>query len=562
MNPRQSYAPAGRFDYLTALLISLVFGLQFGLYFGVSNHNTYLLHGLRLLDSSILSADWLAAHTTDYHPYFSYLVSLLLSMGRSGWAFVAANVLAVTVGGFLVFCIIRLVNGVAGAVQVFLFVMVVASLTDTNSVADSYIFSELFQPSTLGAVGFIGAIYFFIRGQYLFSGLCHAIGGLFHANFLVLGFPAFFIAHLLLSRKLILSHLVAQFAFSSLALIPFINILLSIGGGQSAGDAARILIKIRSPHHYDPTYFYQGFLPFLGWVLIGWQSAITFDRRSTFTKRAISILLSTLFLVIVVSAVTSIIYWPKLAQLYFWRLAPFVALIMQILLAVRIAAPADSANAPPKFTVLQFLLLGVGLALLSVHFIRHTSYSLPIFLGAVLGLYFISRRSEMMTMRLAKFGGLRTILIVFWLFASVYPATQAIRKPSFLLLPSRSEQTLYEWARSTLLKSVFLIPPELSNFRLHTERAIIGDWKSTPFVPDELVEWYRRMEDISGIPRVTSREQASAGYRNMTVARLEELKRKYAFDYAVLKRPVSSADFAPWITAFENKSYKVIRPDN
>ena len=48
------------------------------------------------------------------------------------------------------------------------------------------------------------------------------------------------------------------------------------------------------------------------------------------------------------------------------------------------------------------------------------------------------------------------------------------------------------------------------------------------------IEWYHRMEDVSGLPAFRSIENANERYYRMDAARLVSPSRKYHLDYAVL----------------------------
>jgi hypothetical protein len=61
------------------------------------------------------------------------------------------------------------------------------------------------------------------------------------------------------------------------------------------------------------------------------------------------------------------------------------------------------------------------------------------------------------------------------------------------------------------------------------------DWKSTPVDPDGLVEWYRRVQDVSGVEGLDSSDAAYAGYLKMDEDRLRYLVDVYDIDYAVLQ---------------------------
>ena len=61
-----------------------------------------------------------------------------------------------------------------------------------------------------------------------------------------------------------------------------------------------------------------------------------------------------------------------------------------------------------------------------------------------------------------------------------------------------NELTLYRWIDENISKdALFIIPPRFQNFRLNAKRSVVVDWKSTPVVASELVDWYHRVEDIT-----------------------------------------------------------------
>jgi len=104
----RSWAPSNRrFQELAfgvvALAAALAFALSFGLNYGVGNQTGYMLGALRLLDPTILATDWYAAETTNFHPAFSYLGWLLLTIDRDGWAVGVGFVVVAASGAMCVY---------------------------------------------------------------------------------------------------------------------------------------------------------------------------------------------------------------------------------------------------------------------------------------------------------------------------------------------------------------------------------------------------------------------------------------------------------------------------
>jgi hypothetical protein len=254
-------------------LLGLALGVSFGLSFGdpLSNHSLYLLEGLRQARPGLLNADWFLRETYQYHPRFSMLVALADRLGNLPWLLALGNVLAVAASLALVFRAFRSLDRhralVGWLVAVLLFVVV----DRTHAVAGSYFFSPSLQPATLATVALLAALVFFLEEAYLASGICLAVAGLLHINFLLLGFPFLGVAHLLLGRAGLLSRLLRQFALVSIVALFDLPVLIAATPlGASPADvsfARHVLMTIRARHHYDPHAFVPSLLLFAAWQL-------------------------------------------------------------------------------------------------------------------------------------------------------------------------------------------------------------------------------------------------------------------------------------------------------
>jgi hypothetical protein len=126
----------------------------------------------------------------------------------------------------------------------------------------------------------------------------------------------------------------------------------------------------------------------------------------------------------------------------------------------------------------------------------------------------------------------------FAFFASVRDPLASVRARSNLITGMPGAETdLYAWLRANTPKdATILSPPGLERFRLASERPIVVDWKTSTYAPSELVEWYRRLEDVSGHPGLRGRDEVVAGYVAMDRTRLEALRQQYHLSYAVVAR--------------------------
>jgi hypothetical protein len=123
--------------------------------------------------------------------------------------------------------------------------------------------------------------------------------------------------------------------------------------------------------------------------------------------------------------------------------------------------------------------------------------------------------------------------------------------------PGKSESELYQWVKTTEESAIFLTPPELENFRLHGERAIIADWKSTPVDPNGLIEWYKRIQDITGLIDIKSNKDVNEAYLHANIERVIFLKEKYGINYAVLYRDKNELN-RNFPEVFKNEKFVVL----
>jgi hypothetical protein len=84
------------------------------------------------------------------------------------------------------------------------------------------------------------------------------------------------------------------------------------------------------------------------------------------------------------------------------------------------------------------------------------------------------------------------------------------------------------------------------------------DWKSTPFAPAELDEWYRRLDALTGRAHPKTSAQAAEGFAKLNGRRLATVADLYIASYVVLREPLVSAPPDSWQVAFDNGRYRVL----
>ena len=344
--------------------------------------------------------------------------------------------------------------------------------------------------------------------------------------------------------------------------IPYLLELMMSDNGEKANY---IFQQIRSPHHYvlgsDNLYMLYHFV---GWLILGFIGLKLLDIKVNLRTRLLGIY-SGLFIPILIAVFfTSVIFVPFISKIFFFRLAPFSTLLAQILF---VGGIFSGTVFKAKNTIIQKLclitLIFIGsFLILQWYILRYglfSSYSL-FFTGIMLTLVIVS--VENVKIKYIKNNFLNYLigfLSIFLLIISLFFQFKHFSYVSFFYnnLPTIQERSLYNWVKNSDPTSKFLIPPGLGNFRLNAERAIIVDWKSTPYLPDELIEWYERIQDVSGEKNITSYLDVKKGYLNLDLQRLKFLKEKYSITHAVLLESQNSIKHnLPVI--FNNEKYHVI----
>ncbi len=208
--------------------------------------------------------------------------------------------------------------------------------------------------------------------------------------------------------------------------------------------------------------------------------------------------------------------------------------------------------------IIIFILIGLLLLIRGEYYRSKLIFFLFIlFLGTISLLfiwqkYYLRRSPSHISILIFKHFPTLILIIIF----SIY--FQDIFTTSSLLnnFPGKNENELYTWVKTTPKNSKFLVPPDMENFRVHGQRAIVVDWKSTPVDPKGLLEWYNRIGDICGNYHATSLEEADSGYSRMDLSRLKFLKKKYDTEYAVFYTK-EFPDSSKFNIVFRNKEFIV-----
>jgi hypothetical protein len=514
----------------------------FGLSYGSDNQNTYLIHGLTQISPDFLSGDWFAHNTKHYHEKFSNIIIFVNYLNLPiGLSLALLDVILRVIALIGVYQIIILLTK-NQTLSSFLIVLTLIVLEKTNSVADTYIFTSMLQPSSFGSAFSILGILFFLRGKFFISGLFIALAGYLHTNFLLLGFVYLGIAHLFIGTQSIIKRCLTQFLPMLIILAMELPFLFSMITAENGKMATYIFQFIRSPHHYVPSNFLFDFVLFIGWSIVGGASILLLNLEAELKKRLLGLYTSLLAIILISTVLTTVVFVPFISKLFFWRMAPFSVLLSQIIFSITVLnlGVHFKAKITARFLGTCILCIVGCLLILRWYSYSHGMFSREIFLIMIV---FLIPSLQILRYRLSSkvdslFFKKNTILaycIVMFASTFIYQLSHSFYQSSTLFnsFPGKSESELYLWVKTTNKTDKFLIPPDMINFRLQGERAIIVDWKSTPVDPGGLMEWYRRIQDITGLNTVNSYDEAKVAYSNMNIERLALLKEKYNMQFVV-----------------------------
>jgi len=560
------------FEYGVVALAALAFAASYGLTYGYDNQYVYFLKALTLADKSVLRADWFTFHTTQYHRLFSYFGAFLLLLNKQGWAVAIVQFLLVLTGGLVIYRIVKRVAGEQLAVAAYLLLLSMLFLTRTSSVGASYLFDTILQPSTLGALGSIAGTLYFVEERWFASGLCLAIGGAFHANYLVLSFPIFGLAHLALGFKGLKQRVILQFAPLLATMLALSPLLLAASHTKASPEAQEILFRIRSPHHYNPARYERHFMPFAGWQALGIGGGWLLHR--TPNGRRLGAVLCGLMLTIWTGTVLTTFYdVPKVNQIFVWRFAPNADVLSQILLACGLAHALAKPSVTRRYPGVALGLIAAGLGLFGLYWKGKDGAAIPNLMFVLLGAVLVLRALDLALDLLAHFAPTQASMIEgvkrLWVFCPLLlGAYQLYQVVPHRLEEARSRSTLlredggrndelYRWLREKSPKdAVFLTPPDLEGARFLGQRAIVVDWKAVPLIPTELLGWYERLCDVTG--RQVKGSGDLAGYGSIDPERLALIVRKYHPDYMILRRG-GERRFQDLPVIYQNSGYSVLK---
>jgi hypothetical protein len=445
-----------------------------------------------------------------------------------------------------------------------LFLSFFVLLGKTTSVGMSYFFTPGIQPSTIATFFCVLGIYLFIEGKYGYSGATLALAGVFHTNFTVLTFPFFSLPHIFLRENNPFRRIIKQMAFPVLVLLVQLPGIIHTMGLELPAEVRRqassIFIHIAVPFHYNPMTFLSDFKGLLFWVLAALPALVAYRQSPCLNRQRIGALYATFFLIIgIATLLTTVVFIPAVARLFFFRMAPFLFMLSSMLFALDLTGQVTTGKG-------QLISYAFGFLYLLDSLRNATTFETTALVFASGVLLFQSGCILKQNRDMEKYavrGKQIFVALVLLVGCNHYISTVNPGRFNLVFGRDRSVSELYRWVNTTPPESMFMIPPGMTEFRLFGKRAIVADWKAIPFRADEILQWYERMNDLAGGTNPRSTKAAEGGYQSLEGQKLEKVVEKYNVNFIVHRKVSGAEKVIPGRIVFENTLYLVYktRPD-
>lgn len=591
------------FAWIPLWLTAVAFAAANGLGYGGGNLQQYLLHGLHAADPGFLARDWFTVDTRPHHVLFTAFLGVAARFIPPHVTLGLLNLLCASIFAGCVHAIARRFHRMPLLVTSMTLVIILGS--PRSPIALVSILTSYFQPSTVGAVGLLGGMILLSRKQWMAAAITLLAAGVFHIGYAI--WVELLIAAILVRHRRMLgirraTMLIAVAVIVASTHLPFFH--AANGPDQLAwtAQAGKILHDVYMPYHSRPRTW-----PAEQWIRAASVLAagiVAFAatrrlRRFNAVERTLAAFVACISLLGIV--LTLGFEWDVMAMLLPYRICLLAILAAQIAAAAALTSDRR-VNASWLLTIaiqtLIFVLLrrsglseyaGVTLAFAAgaltvdrlardktLPHLRAVAMALAlcILVGlagagrntltafaffATAALLFHRASFPLAThLRQSRFHSARIGLAAIMAIQLAWMGRAAATRKDVLCEPSPKQQAeLFDWCRNhTPADAVFVIPPDLSGFRLHARRATVIDYKCMPILPADTVSWGARLADVCGRP-IHSISDALTGYRTMDSSRATNLKARYGAGYVVLTKTQATSlnwDSQP---VFENRTFAV-----
>lgn len=554
--------PLSRRDLLLVLAAGCFLTLAHGLSYITGNEHAYFLRGMRLADPSFIPRDWTTWGCSGSHSAFGYLYWLYLRMGCAPVATIATHWLTMMAVSFGVLLLVRLCS--KHVYVVFLSTMVWLGIAPPSEAGLGllYLFQGYLQPSSIAGPLVVLGFALLLHRRFLSAGIALGVGGLFHANFLIVSAPIVFVQVLAggtwrRPRNMLALGLPLLLFWSPNA-VPIVR--AAVGGTLQDPAAMDIMIHYRAPHHYLPSaWMMDRTIIWCLWVLVGGIALFALPRDVKSRELRWSFVASLLVIGIGV-LLTTVVMIRSVSLALPWRIAPWPFLLALVALTDRWCTAwlrTSRWHWQDAGFVVATAAVGAAWATMYGLVSLGTASRLAWLVAIPLGVVAARLASRVLSLRLRGSYVAGLVLVALALVVSM----RGLTKASNVFRPFSPERAqLIAWlAENTPSDAVLIADPTSEAFlRVRARRALIAEFQCASFVPGELREWRRRLCDLSGTSESDPSSALRPGYLRLDSERAVMLRRRYGAEYVLVSTKEHVGDLSGLRERFHSDTYRVL----
>lgn len=527
------------------------------------------------IDPRPLAGDWFLSLPKAYHPEF---VALFAGLGRHvplELLFLLGQVLTF---GLLAHALRRFAGLLAPGIRgVFPLSCALLVAWGSTGLGQNHLLPAHFTAAGIsGALAFLGLSYA-VEGRAAAAAAWIGVATILHfqIGLISIAYAAGALLGLRGRGRLPIGGVLIYLGLAAVSLIPTLRLRSQIPRLLSDTDYVRLVAIIRNPHHYVPSSWgpeawIRYIMPFT-LAVPAWRASPLRGRKGALAGIGIAMVL----LCVIGTVFVEIIPVREVVQLQLYRVTAFGGAVAAVLAAAFLIERMRGANGVSRILAAVLAAgLGIRLMWLCVCFLLGTggrskgfAGTVAIAIGGVLaagavlggvglhpflalaipwrqiaasrwiafavtaGVILLVKREERLAF--ATLAGLTVAAI--WNVASA-GWDDRIKLTVAASWPAEEEDwvSACRWvATETPEGARFITPPYRDGFHAFAERPEVADWKSNPFTDDGLVEWEKRLEDLTGGRPLDCSGWAQCpprleeGYASLTTSALEGLARKY-----------------------------------
>lgn len=533
--------------------------------FPVGNQFGYFLFGMRLYDPTFIPQDWYTCEVFHPHFAFGYLLYFLQFLGPLKIVTEISQFITMALLALGLWILCKWFCKYMKLVYIGIIVLISLMRSWDMGLGSQQLISGYFQPSEISSSFMVLGLALLFGRRYLTSGIFIGLGGLFHSAILTSYGPCIimtaFATGIMQNRKSMLSFVIPIGLLWGI--IFFVVSNATIHSTPLTIQTAAIFTVFRAPGDFIISNWPRN--PTFCWLILTAIGAMAiFKYTSDFRIKTLRISFVTLIITTVIGVIQLTFFnISALSATMLWRATPIALLFGLIIIldcAIRIGVEHGKVQIKDYFFICTFfiacvLLINFGWYKLNLLF---WLMAIPLSVGAAKIVYRFDKVSINYSKLAVTF--ISTVMI-FLIILSVYRRKDNLYN-YFYPSPSAHGE-LMKWVReNTLEDSIIVVHPEMGSFRILGRRAIVVDAALTPFMHDELLEWYQRLCDVCGFPVTANPTKISLqimvdGYRYLDTARAKLLYQRFGANYVVVSAKEHAGDLNGLIEKYHNEDYCV-----